>query len=259
LHLRADFAADKTSDHRVYYGYYTDEVARVLGVRPRLKDVRSLVDLSKYFMFPNNAFCYREEGRYKIEGVDRLIRHISKRSHGYTVLFLLWLKYPFFEILAISTILLAPIPWWIKPFAHIAHNRLPFTALLLGKMGIPSGEGRKIFNYRKLVVYPVLAYPLLLALTLGFAGVEAAFWMSLGLLGFCNLMINLGVALGWNRKFFCDMRSKRDPRSIIFFQRYLETFRRVKRQQQVDLQQRDIGSENTDKNTDSAETLLVES
>jgi hypothetical protein len=249
----------KTSDHLVYYGNYTDEVARVLEIRPRLRDVRSMADLSKYFMFPNNAFYYREEGRYKVEGVDQLVRHISKRSHGYTVLFLLWLKYPFFEMLALSTILLAPIPWWIKPIALIAHNRLPFTALLLGKMGIPSREEQMIFNYRKLIVYPVLAYPVLLALTLGFAGVNAAFWMSLGLLGFSYLMVNLGSALGWNRKFFCDMRSKRDPGSMNFFQRYLETFRQVR------LLERDQGKThvaeptNASRKNEPEETVLAES
>ena len=248
----------KTSDHLVYYGNYTDEVARVLEIRPSLRDARSLKDLSKYFMFPNNAFYYREKGRYKVEGVDRLVQHISERSHNYSVLFLLWLKYPFFEILALSTILLAPVPWWIKPFALVAHNRLPFTALLMGKMGIPSRESSLIFNYRKLIVYPVLAYPLLLPLTLGFAGVTTAFWLSLGLLGFGYFMVNLGSALGWNRKFFCDMRSKRDPRSLKFFQRYLETFRRVRRQEQEEQQPREVEPLSAGAKTGRAETALTE-
>lgn len=221
----------KTSDHLVYYGNYTDEVARVLEIRPGLKDVRSLKDLSKYLLFPNNAFYYREQGRYKVDGVDKLVQHISERSHNYSVLFMLWLKYPFFEILALSTIVLAPIPWWIKPFMVVAHNRLPFTALLLGKMGIPTRESRLIFTYRKLIVYPVLAYPLLLGLTLFFASAATAFWLSLGLLGYGYMMINLGSALGWNRKFFCDMRSKRDPKSTKFFQHYRDIFWRVKRQE----------------------------
>ncbi len=219
----------KTSDHLVYYGNYTDEVARALEIRPRLRDVRSLYDLRKYLFFPNNAFYYREKGRYKVDGVDELIRHISKRSHDYSVLMLLWLKYPFFELLALGTILFAPVPWWIKPFAMIAHNRLPFTALLLGKMGIPSRDSALIYAYRKLIVYPVLAYPLLAGMAFALGGASAAFWLSAGLLGFGYAMVNLGVALGWNRKFFCDMRSKRDPANLRFFERYLEVFRRVYR------------------------------
>ena len=127
----------------------------------------------------------------------------------------------------ILTIALAPIPWWIKPVAMLAHVSLPFTAILLGKMGLPSRESGYIFTYRKLTSYPVLAYPLIMPVVWAFFGMGAAFGLSLGLLAYVYAMIHLGSALRWNRKLFCDMKSKRAPENLKFFEKYREVFRKV--------------------------------
>lgn len=219
---------EKKTDHLVWYGTYTDEVARLLEIRPERSDTPGFKGLMKYYMFPNNVFRFREKGRYAVEGVGELITHTAKQYHDYKVLALLVVRYPFFELLALATILLAPVPWWIKIPAAILHNRLPFTSTLVGKFGLPTRESKAIFNYRKAISFPVLAYPLVAAVVWGVAGMAAAFGFSAALLAYVYAMIHLGTARGWNRKFFCDMKSKRSPEMVGFFERYRAAFGRVK-------------------------------
>lgn len=218
---------EKRTDHLVWYGTFTDEIAKLLGIRPSRKEVAAKNGLMRYFMFPNNVFRFRETGRYAVEGVSELIEHTAKQYHDYKVLALLVIRYPFFELLALGTILLAPVPWWLKIPAAIIHNRLPFTAILVGKFGLPTRDSKAIFNYRKAISFPVLAYPLLAAIIWAAAGMNAAFGFSAGLLAYVYAMIHLGTAKGWNRKFFNDMKSKRSPEMIGFFERYRAVFGRV--------------------------------
>jgi hypothetical protein len=219
---------EKKTDHLVWYGTFTDEVAKLLGIRPKRSDTPGIKGLMKYYMFPNNVFRFRETGRYAVEGVGELIAHTAKQYHDYKVLALLVIRYPFFELLALGTILLAPVPWWVKIPAAIIHNRLPFTSTLVGKFGLPTRESKAIFNYRKAISFPVLAYPLLVAVIWAATGMGAAFAFSAGLLAYVYAMIHLGTAKGWNRKFFCDMKSKRSPEMVGFFDRYRKAFGRVK-------------------------------
>ena len=217
----------KKTDHLVWYGTYTDEVAKLLEIRPKRSDTPGIKGLMKYYMFPNNVFRFRETGRYAVEGVGELIDHIAKQYHGYKVLALLVIRYPFFELLALGTILLAPVPWWLKIPAAIIHNRLPFTSTLVGKFGLPTSESKAIFNYRKAISFPVLAYPLIAAGIWAAAGMGAAFAFSAGLLAYVYAMIHLGTAKGWNRKFFSDMKSKRSPEMVRFFENYRELFKKT--------------------------------
>lgn len=217
----------KKTDHLVWYGTYTDEVAKLLEIRPKRSDTPGIKGLMKYYMFPNNVFRFRETGRYAVEGVGELIDHIAKQYHGYKVLALLVIRYPFFELLALGTILLAPVPWWLKIPAAIIHNRLPFTSTLVGKFGLPTSESKAIFNYRKAISFPVLAYPLIAAGIWAAAGMGAAFAFSAGLLAYVYAMIHLGTAKGWNRKFFSDMKSKRSPEMVRFFENYRELFKKI--------------------------------
>ena len=219
---------ESKTDHLVWYGTYTDEVARLLGIRPRRSDTPGLKGLMKYYMYPNNVFRFRETGRYAVDGVGELLSHTAKQYHDYKVLALLVIRYPFFELLALGTILFAPVPWWIKVPAAIIHNRLPFTSTLVGKFGLPTRESKAIFNYRKAISFPVLAYPVVAAVVWAAAGMGVAFAFSAGLLVYVYAMIHLGTAKGWNRKFFCDMKSKRSPEMVGFFERYRGVFGTVK-------------------------------
>lgn len=221
---------DKTTDHLVYFGNYTDEVAKNLEIRPKLNDARSAYEVVKYYLFSNNAFYFREKGRYKVEGVDRLIRQASAQNHDYKVLIMLLGRYPALELLALCTIAFAPILWWIKPIAIVAHVWFPFTPMLLGKLGIPSRESKIIFWYRRLIAYPLFSYPIVAAVTLFYGGMSSAFWLSAGLLGYVYAAVNIGKALGWNRRYFCDMQTKRSPENLKFFDKYTTVFRRVNKQ-----------------------------
>ncbi len=218
----------KKTDHLVWYGTYTDEIAKLLDIRPARAEMPGKKGLMRYYMAPNNVFRFREKGRYAVEGVSELIDHTAKQYHDYKVLALLVIRYPFFELLALGTILLAPVPWWVKIPAAIIHNRLPFTSTLVGKFGLPTRESKGIFNYRKAISFPVLAYPLIAAIIWAAAGMDAAFAFSAGLLAYVYAMIHFGTAKGWNRKFFCDMKSKRSPEMVGFFERYRKAFERVK-------------------------------
>ncbi|MEH6791133.1 hypothetical protein [Parasphingorhabdus sp.] len=218
---------EKRTDHLVWYGTFTDEVAKLLGIRPKRSDTPGLLGLMKYYMFPNNVFRFRQHGRYAVDGVGELIEHTARQYHDYKVLALLVIRYPFFELLALGTILLAPVPWWVKIPAAIIHNRLPFTSTLVGKFGLPTRESKAIFNYRKAISFPVLAYPVVAAIVWAAAGMGTAFAFSAGLLGYVYAMVHMGTAMGWNRKFFCDMKSKRSPEMVGFFERYREVFGRV--------------------------------
>lgn len=220
---------EKKTDHLVWYGTYTDEVAKLLDIRPARADMPGKKGLMRYYMAPNNVFRFREKGRYAVEGVGELIDHTAKQYHDYKVLALLVVRYPFFELLALATILFAPVPWWVKIPAAIIHNRLPFTSTLVGKFGLPTRESKAIFNYRKAISFPVLAYPLIATIVWAAAGMGVAFAFSAGLLAYVYAMIHLGTAKGWNRKFFCDMKSKRSPEMVGFFERYRKAFKANRR------------------------------
>ena len=71
------------TDHLVFYGFYTEEVARALGINIKLSDCRSPSDLSKYLFFPNNAFKYRQRGLYKVDGCAELVDHIHRAHDGW--------------------------------------------------------------------------------------------------------------------------------------------------------------------------------
>jgi len=62
----------------------------------------------------------------------------------------------------------------------------------------------------------VLAYPLVGALVWVTAVTNAASGFSAAPLVYVYAMIHLGTAKGWNRKFFCDMNSKRSPEMVGF-------------------------------------------
>ncbi|MCG8363328.1 MAG: thioredoxin reductase [Pseudanabaenales cyanobacterium] len=74
-------------DHLVYYGFYTDDVARLIGIDYKPQDCKSLRDLMFYYAFPNNAFKYRLKGEYAVEGVAGLIRKVNRQFKGFIVSF----------------------------------------------------------------------------------------------------------------------------------------------------------------------------
>lgn len=74
-------------DHLVYYGFYTDDVARLIGIDLKPEDCKSIQDLMFYYAFPNNTFKYRLSGEYKVDGVDGLIEKVNHQFKDFIVSF----------------------------------------------------------------------------------------------------------------------------------------------------------------------------
>lgn len=75
------------SDHSVYYGFYTDDIARLMGIDYKPTECATMKDLVFYYAFPNNAFKYRLKGEYAVEGVDKLIDKINTQFKDFMVIF----------------------------------------------------------------------------------------------------------------------------------------------------------------------------
>lgn len=73
-----------SADHLVYYGFFTEEVARAVGVNIRIRDCRSFKEVMKCIFFPNNAFKYRQFGEYKVDGCEELVETMDKNHNRYS-------------------------------------------------------------------------------------------------------------------------------------------------------------------------------
>jgi hypothetical protein len=68
--------------HVLHYGFYTDEIARLMGIEVDLEECSTLREYCYYYAFPNDAFKYRRTGEYKIDGVEDLVAKVNERhSH----------------------------------------------------------------------------------------------------------------------------------------------------------------------------------
>jgi hypothetical protein len=70
-------------DHLVYYGFYTDDLARLIGIDYKPADCTTVRDLLFYYAFPNNAFKYRLKGEYRVAGVDGLIEKVNRQFSSF--------------------------------------------------------------------------------------------------------------------------------------------------------------------------------
>lgn len=211
------------SDHLVWYGFYTDEIAKLVGIQPRLRDCRSFYDLCKYFLYPNSSLYFREHGEYQVQGADLLVAQIMEDHFNFIGLGLGLVRYTLMEFAAIATLLLLPIPLWAAIPLALLHFNLPITAFLYGKLGLPSIDrkyGMASIAYAALIDIPLLLCPLALL-------VVGSIWIPAGVLASTYLLVNLGCWMGWNRKVFNDLRSMRKSRYRKFFSNYKKIFVKV--------------------------------
>lgn len=75
------------SDHSVYYGFYTDDVARLIGIDYKPEECKTMKDLVFYYAFPNNTFKYRLKGEYAVEGVGAIIDKINAQYNDFIAIF----------------------------------------------------------------------------------------------------------------------------------------------------------------------------
>lgn len=94
------------TDHLVFYGFYTEEVARALGIDIKLGDCRSVRKLSQYLFFPNNAFKYRQSGPYKVEGCDKLVDQIDQAHKGWAGIKMRLLTFGMYHLMYFAAMLM---------------------------------------------------------------------------------------------------------------------------------------------------------
>ncbi|NEQ76568.1 MAG: thioredoxin reductase [Okeania sp. SIO2C9] len=82
----------RSSDHLVYFGFYTDDLARLIGIDYQPSEITSIKDLIFYYAFPNNALKYRMKGEYAVDGVENLIEKINQIYSNFIGVFAFYWK-----------------------------------------------------------------------------------------------------------------------------------------------------------------------
>ena len=106
-------AAPGPRDHLTYYGFYTDEVARELGIDLSLKSCRSFRDVAKYLCYPNNADKFRQTGRYKIDKCAEFVDRVFTQHHGFKFVWQLAFAYLGYQLLTVAVAASLFLHGWI--------------------------------------------------------------------------------------------------------------------------------------------------
>jgi hypothetical protein len=202
------------TDHLVYYGFYTDDIARLIKINQRLSDCRSLRDVVLYFVFPNTAFKFRQSGPYKVEGVTEMVQQIYKNHKGFSVLINSLLTYALLQL----TAYVALIVTYYQQSIYLPALALAFLGVIVLLNPVTpfvaaNGFGRN--SYLNVVLIAGL-------------GLTAYFPKPLipiaSLLAVCALTYALH-RLGWTRVPFNDLTNKKSPKYREFFKRYCNAFK----------------------------------
>ena len=199
----------KKSDHLVFYGFFTEEVAKVIGINRSVWSCRSLSDLNKHFIFPNNAFKYRQEGEYKVEGVKGLVDFIYKNHNGYSEVnqYLFTFYFYILIFLEYSVLLFAESKIGLTGF--LVSLVLQYVFVRVHMIGVQNYYG--LFK---------LAYLGLGMVAMPFVGTK----IMLPLLAFDFVFTFIKRQLGF-RYFFNDLKFKKKYDG--FFKKYLKAYRLV--------------------------------
>jgi len=198
------------TDHVVWYGSYTEEIARLLGINIKLRDCKSLKALNQYFFMPNNAFKYRQSGEYRVDGCDMLVEHVYREHRKYSLIHHYVLTFTLYRLLFLEYSILLYVENFISGgvLATVLALQLLFAKLLV----IPTQNHFGLFK----VVYLSLGL-----LMVAFIGSKAFLPFLLVDLGFTFLARQRGF-----RHLFNDLKNK--PRYRGFFERYLEAYAAVR-------------------------------
>lgn len=206
----------KGTDHLVYYGFYTQDIARLLGIDVRLSDCRSIRDVIDLYFFPNNAFKYRQRGAYAVPGVKEMTSKIAQEHKHFSLL----LDYVV-TFLLINTHLLT-ILWF--GFGRQMTTVTDYVVFLATAVTI-------IFQpFTQLIAANTVGVGRYINLVLSVSLVAAIYQQStmpsvVGVvLAFC--LIYISRLFGWSRVFFNDMRHRQGQVYRDFFDRYCAAFNR---------------------------------
>jgi hypothetical protein len=208
--------ASSPTDHLVYYGFYADDLARLMRIGPRLSDCRSIRDLAIYFFFPNTAFKYRQCGPYKVDGVKEMLDRIYKNHKGFSITINYVLGYALLQLTAYVSVFLV---YYRQPI-YLPVVALPLLLLIvLWNPVTPfiaaNGAGRN--SYINMVLVAALGL--------------TAFYQNpvipiASLLAACALTY-VFRQVGWTRVAFNDLKNKKSMKHREFFKRYCLAFKEV--------------------------------
>ena len=108
----------RKTDHTTFFGFYTDDIARLIGIDHKLSECSSLTDLMFYYGFPNNAFKYRLKGEYAIDGIEELIEKVNS-IHDHFIL-------PFTVHINAGYIETGKIAEWMHKSKHFLFNDMRY-------------------------------------------------------------------------------------------------------------------------------------
>jgi len=199
-------------DHLMFYGFYTADVARELGIDLSLKDCRSVRDVAKYLCYPNNADKYRQAGRYEIEGCAEFVDRVFTRYGGFKLVWQLASTYLAYRALAVAVAASLFVHGWIGGYALAA---VAVSQVLFGYWAmIPVSNSCPFFGAKALsflAYLPLLLHP-----------VSALLIFPIDFLVTYVLRQRPGARYPFN-----DLKNKRKYRA--FYGRYKDVYNRVRR------------------------------
>jgi hypothetical protein len=186
------------ADHLVHYGFFNDDVARLLKINSRLSDCRSIRDLVMHFIFPNAAFKYRQSGPYEVPGVKEMVRKIYDNHKGFSVVINYLLTYALLQLTAYVALIVAYARGELSGVALIflllvvlVNPVTPFVAA--------NGFGRN--SYLNVVMVAALGLAYYGDPVIPIASMAAVFGLTY-----------VFRQLGWTRAPFNDLKNKRLPK-----------------------------------------------
>jgi hypothetical protein len=205
---------DGRTDHLVHYGFYTDDVAKLMKMTSRLSDCRSIRDLVVHFIFPNTAFKFRQSGPYKVPGVKEMVNKIYDDHKGFSAIMNYLLTYALLQLTAYVALILAYSRGELSGIFLVLSLLIvlvnPITAFVAA-----NGFGRN--SYLNAVMVAAL-------------GLTAFYQESI--IPVTSILVVFVLTyvfrrLGWTRTPFNDLRNKKRPKYKAFFERYCSAFRGV--------------------------------
>ena len=219
------------SEHLVHYGFYTDDVARLMKINPRLSDCRSIRDLVIHYIFPNTAFKYRQSGPYKVEGVKEMMQRIYDDHKGFSVIVNYLLSYALLQLTAYVALILA---YSRQELSGIALAFLLIVVLLnpVTPFVAANGFGRNSYLNALMVA------------ALGLTAYYGSPLIPVASLLVVSALTYVFHRLGWTRAPFNDLSNKKRAKYKEFFKRYCQAFKEVFSEAQSAGRRRSVLSEN---------------
>ena len=199
---------NKPTDHLVYYGYYIQDVAKLLGIAPKLSECRSLKEVLQFYLSPNNTFKYRQKGLYKVDGVKEMFEQIWKEHKGFSFSRDYIINYFLTQITIITFVCLLPIPLYVVIPLCLIQIMNPIMGLILSR-------GANLHGFMNFL----LLIGLLTTIFVPF------YWVpGISLIMLISIII-IGRKMGWTRVFFNDLKNKKQY--FGFFEKYKKEYNKV--------------------------------